>query len=325
MLVTAYMDEEKQIFKTTCTMDCPDTCGMSAYVSYGKVVGLSGIRSHEITGLFLCRKSSKFIERVYSKERILKPLKKVDNQWVEIEWEAALDEIAAKTKQVVADYESTAILHYQSAGSTGVLKMLNKRFFNLLGGVTEAKGSLCGGAAQAGQDKDFGKRAVHDPLDHKNARLILLWGRNPIETNLHLLPILKEAQSKGAKVVLIDPLATDMTKFSDIHIKPSPGMDAYLVLAIAKMILESGKFDKAFTEKHCDNFEGFKKLVDSHSMRELSRLSGVSIDEIRMLADMYGQIKPAAIICGWGFQRYQWGAGLLRLLDALGLALAAAA
>ncbi|MBI4733403.1 MAG: molybdopterin-dependent oxidoreductase, partial [Rubrobacteridae bacterium] len=312
------MHDEKQKIITTCTMDCPDNCGITAHVSCDKVVALAGIREHEITGLLLCRKSSKFIERVYSKERVLKPLKKVDGQWAEVSWDDALDEIAGKIKEVIEKYGSTAILHYQSAGSLAALKMLNKRFFNLLGGVTEASGSLCGGAATKGQTLDFGKRACHDPLDHRNSRLIILWGRNPVETNLHLVPILKAAQSKGAKVVLIDPLATDTVKFSDKHIKPTPGMDGYLAIGIAKMILDSGKYNKAFVERYCNNFEGFKRLVNSYSIRQLSKLSGVPADEIKMLSEMYGQIKPAAIICGWGLQRYQWGAELFRLIDALG-------
>lgn len=311
------MTKERETILTTCTRDCPDTCGITAHVSCDRVVALAGVRDHEITGLFLCRKSSRMVERVYSHDRILKPLKQVNGEWQEVSWSTALDEIAQKTKDTIEKHGSTAILHYQSAGSVSALKMLNKRFFNLLGGVTEASGSLCGGAGAAGQIMDFGRRTCHDPLDHRNSRLILLWGRNPADTNLHLLPILKEAQSNGARVILIDPLATDTEKFADKHIKPTPGADGYLAMGMAKIILESGWQNQEFIDTHCYGFNEYKEMLDGHSLKSLSKQSGIAVDEMRQLAEMYANIKPAAIICGWGLQRYQWGAETFRLIDSL--------
>lgn len=308
---------ERQIKLTTCPRDCPDACAISAYVTAGKVVALTGNKDNEITHSFLCRKAMGMLQRVYSPERILKPLLKVNGAWHEVQWNKALDLIADRIRQAVREYGSLSILHYQSAGSLGALKMLNRRFFNLLGGVTEASGSLCGGAGIAGQIMDFGYRTCHDPLDLISSKLIILWGRNPSETNLHLMPILKEAQSWGTKVILIDPVKTDTSKFCDRQIKPKPGMDGYLAIGMAKVIIEGDKEARMFISDHCDNFEAYKAILDSLTLDEISMACGVSKEEIAELATIYAESKPAAIVLGWGLQRYEWGAETFRLIDAL--------
>lgn len=311
------MSDHKTVL-TTCTRDCPDACGIVAHVAHGKLIGLTGVPDHEITKGFLCRKAIEYIHRVYSPNRIPAPLRKTQDGWEEMSWDTALDLVATIVKKNIDTHGSLSILHYQGAGSLGALKMLNKRFFNLLGGVTEADGSLCGGAGIAGQTADFGYRTSHDPLDMLNSKLIILWGRNPAETNMHLIPILKEAQSQGTRVILIDPVTTDTRKFCDMQIKPSPGMDGYLALGMAKVILDSGYADQEFIDNYCKNFDGYKEMVDRFDLESLSNLSGVSVEDTKQLAKLYSGRKPATIILGWGLQRYQWGAETFRLIDALG-------
>jgi anaerobic selenocysteine-containing dehydrogenase len=282
------------------------------------LVALNGVRGHDITYSFLCRKAADYIRRVYSQDRLRKPMRKVDGEWREMSWDEAFTLVASLITRMVDQYGSLSILHYQSAGSIGALKMLNKRFFNLLGGVTEASGSLCGGAAIAGQTQDFGRRSSHDPWDLLNARVILLWGRNPVDTNPHLMPIIKSARSKGTKVVLIDPLTTDTSRFCDMQLRPHPGMDGYLALAMAKAILDSDRADMRFLKERCENTDAYLAMVKNQDMAELAAMCGIPVEEIELLAQVYAGHKPAAIVCGWGLQRYQWGAETFRLIDALG-------
>ncbi|MHB8840353.1 MAG: molybdopterin-dependent oxidoreductase [Candidatus Aquicultor sp.] len=309
---------ERRTVLTTCTRDCPDACGINVYVTNDRLVGLTGAKDHEITKHFLCRKALNYIQRVYSKDRILEPLLKVDGTWQEVSWETALSAITGRLVQTIDRHGSLSVLHYQSSGSLGALKMLNKRFFNLLGGVTEASGSLCGGAGIAGQTMDFGYRTCHDPLDLLNSRLIIVWGRNPSETNMHLTHILKEARSGGARVILVDPVGTDTAKYCDMHISPKPGMDGYLALGMAKIILESDLAEKSFIDNYTANIAEYRSLLESFDIETLSEKCGVSVEDIATLARLYGGRKPAAIVCGWGLQRYEWGAETFRLIDALG-------
>jgi anaerobic selenocysteine-containing dehydrogenase len=188
---------ERTIY-TSCTLDCPDGCGIIAHVKDGRVVKLEGHPDHEFTQGYLCGKTYRFPERVYSPERQLHPLKRSngrpDGGWDRITWDEALDLVAEKIRGYLADPGPLSIMHYQRTGSWGATKLLSRRFWNLLGGVTTTSGSLCSGAARAGQALDFGVRGGHDPSDMVNSRLVLLWGRNPMATNLHTVPILKEVR-----------------------------------------------------------------------------------------------------------------------------------
>ncbi len=229
---------------TSCTLDCPDGCGIIAHVDNGRVVKLEGHPDHEFTKGYLCAKTYRFPKRLYSSERQLHPLKRangaIDSAWVRIGWDEALDLVAGGIRRFKAESGSLSIMHYQRTGSWGVTKKLNHRFWNLLGGVTTPSGSLCSGAARAGQKLDFGVRLGHDPSDMVNSKLVLLWGRNPLATNLHLVPLLKKVSEQGGRVVLVDPVKSESATICDQHVQPRVATDASLALALAKIVLDEG-------------------------------------------------------------------------------------
>lgn len=136
---------EKTVY-TTCTLDCPDGCGILAHVKDGQLVKLEGHSTHEITQGFLCAKTYKYPERVYSPERILHPLRRsngrTDGSWEQISWDEALDTIAGRIHHYTETLGPLSIMAYQRTGSWGATKLLSKRFWNLLGGVTTTSGSL---------------------------------------------------------------------------------------------------------------------------------------------------------------------------------------
>ncbi|MBI4587490.1 MAG: molybdopterin-dependent oxidoreductase [Candidatus Rokubacteria bacterium] len=136
----------EDVIYTTCTLDCPDGCGILAHVENGRIVRLEGHPKHEITQGFLCGKTYRYPERVYSPQRVLHPLKRENGRrneaWTRIDWDEALDIIAARIRNAVEAFGSLSIMHYQRTGSWGASKLLSRRFWNLLGGVTTASGSI---------------------------------------------------------------------------------------------------------------------------------------------------------------------------------------
>lgn len=307
---------------TSCTLDCPDGCGIVAHVTDGRVVKLEGYKDHAFTQGFLCAKTYKFPERVYSPERQLHPLRrrggKRDGAWERISWDDALDLCAAQIRKRIETDGPLSIMHYQRTGSWGASKMLSRRFWNLLGGVTTTSGSLCSGAARAGQALDFGVRAGHDPVDMLNSRVVLLWGRNPMATNLHSVPFLKAVVAKGGEVVLIDPVRSESATFCTRHVQPRVATDAELAMAIAKVILEEGLEDKAYLAAHTHGFDAYKALLDARTLAELCAVCEVAEAEVRSLARLYATTKPAGILLGWGLNKYQHSAEIFRTVDALG-------
>jgi len=307
----------ERVVLTTCTRDCPDGCSMLATVRDGRLVGLRGNPDHPVTRGFLCRRSRDYVRRVYSPNRVLHPMRRVDGNWQQLSWDDALDYMAERIADYRDRYGLLSLMHYQDNGSMTALKMLNARFFNLLGGVTTASGTLCGGAGIAGQTMDFGYRTAHEPMDLPNSRLILLWGRNPVATNVHLVPFLKEARAKGATLVLIDPVRTRTADLCHMHYQPIPGSDGYLAAAMGKILLDEGLVDWDFVEHHSEGVDGYRSTLESLSLEWLATQCGLPLADIRKLAIRYGQTKPASIWAGWGLQRREFGAEIYRLVDAI--------
>jgi anaerobic selenocysteine-containing dehydrogenase len=319
-LEKAAMSETKKIY-TSCTLDCPDGCGIIAHVADGKVVKLEGHSNHEFTRGYLCAKTYRFPRTLYSDERQLHPLRRegdrIDGAWKRIGWDEALDLIAEKTKGFVTETSPLSIMHYQRTGSWGATKKLGHRFWNLLGGVTTTSGSLCSGAARAGQKLDFGERLGHDPSDMINSKLVLLWGRNPLATNLHIVPLLKEVRENGGRVVLIDPVKSESATICDKHVQPRVATDAAFALALAKIIIVEGLEDTEFVRNHTSGYEQFQTLLSGYSLDELSLECGLSVEELQVCARDYAKTKPGSILLGWGLNKYKNSAEIFRCVDAL--------
>lgn len=303
---------------TACTADCPGTCSIIAQVENERIVKLRGNPEHEITSGFICKNMKHYLEeRFYSDRRILHPLKKEDGEWVQIGWDEALNIATSKIRNACENYGSQSILYYQGYGARTALRIINRRFFNLLGGVSTLCGSICGGTGQAGQEMDMGVRISHDPLDHLNSNVILVWGRNPAVTDVHLWKIIIQARRKGAKLVVLDPVNTPTSRRADMYLQPVPGSDSFLAIAIAKIILKEGFFDEEFINKNTEYFQDYQELLNDYSLNELSKITDVPLDDFYELARLYASGHPSSIILGWGLQRYRQSHLTFRLIDAL--------
>lgn len=302
---------------TTCTRDCPNTCGLVATVSEGKITRLTGSLEHPLTRGMTCMKAMKYVDRVYHPDRVTHPMIRQKGKWVRVSWDEALDLVAEKMKTLRAEAGPESILYYQGYGERTALKLLNRYFFNLFGGVTTLRGSLCGGTGQASQNLDFGTRISHDPLDHLNSQSMILWARNPVTTNISLVSIASAIRKKGGKVVLIDPFRNRSAGIADRHIAPAPGRDVYLAMAVAKRVIERGGADEDFLTNHSEGFAEYRSLLNNHSTVEFCTLAGVSEEDVLYLSDVLLDYKPTSILLGWGLHRHRDAQYSIRAIDAL--------
>ena len=303
---------------TTCALDCPDNCGMIAKVQDGRLLRLEANPDQPYTRGFLCKKGYRYPRRVYSPNRIDHPLKRTDRGWERITWEEALDTIAEKIRHFSTTYGSGSIMHYQRSSSWGATKQLVRRFFNLLGGVTTHNGSLCAGSVMAAQGADMGARLGNDPEDLVNSRNILIWGRDPFKSSIHLVPILKEARKRGARIVLIDPIRTDTASIADEHIAPRPGADGFMAVGMARHILDANLHDERFIGRHTQGFEEYLSMIKAFSLDDIAEKCDVERSRIEALARTYAGEKPSAVLLGWGINKWEQSPEMIRLIDALG-------
>lgn len=302
---------------TACTKDCPGSCSIIATVNDGEIISLKGNPDHAYTQGFLCPSTSKFLkDRFYNPKRILHPLIKKNGEWERISWDEALQIAADKLSNALDSHGPESILYYQGFGARTALRILNRRFFNLLGGASTLYGTVCGGTGQAGQEMDLGERISHDPIDHLNSNLIIIWGRNPAVTDLHIWKIIKKARKNGAQVVTIDPIKTRTARGSDLYYQPKAGSDAYLAMALAKIILKEGKEDLEFIENHSEHFDQYQKILEDYTLEELALKCDIPLSELENLANIYVN-GPSSIVTGWGLHRYLKGHLTFRMIDAL--------
>ncbi len=307
-----------KVIRTACPKDCRDTCSLLVTVKDGRVIKVTGDPENELTQGFDCSKARDELKRLYSPERLIYPRIKDKGSWKRVNWEEALDLIANKIKHYCKNFGSLSIMHYSDAGSMGWLHDLSKRFFNLLGGVTTVKGSLCSAAGKTAQKLDFGDVIAHDPVDILNAKNIIIWGRNPAHTNIHLLPLLKETRGKGAYVTLVDPVPTRSVNYCDRHIAPVPGTDGLLALGMAKIIINKNLHDSTYLKNNVIGFEKFRKSLEDISLGYVEKNTGIDKETIEIIAERYATEKPGAILLGFGLQRYHNSGTTIRAIDALG-------
>jgi len=306
----------KEIRKTVCNRDCPDACGIVATVEDGRITSIRGDKEHPVTHGFLCYRTSLFLSTQYSPDRLTTPLLRANGTFHPISWNEALDLAAERLTAIRRESGPAAIFHYRSGGSLGLLKHLNDYFFEQFGPVTTKRGDICSGAGDAAQETDFGESDSHDVFDLLNSRNILLWGKNVFTSSPHLVPILKDARSRGARLVQIDPIYHKTAVLCEEYIQPRPGGDFALAMAIARVLFEKSWIDpEAF--HYCDQVEKFRALAESRSSAEWCAEANVRFEVVHDLARRLGQDKPTSILVGWGMGRRINGAGAVRALDAL--------
>jgi anaerobic selenocysteine-containing dehydrogenase len=302
-------------FRTTCNRDCPDACGIIATVEGGVVTQLRGDPEHPVTRGFLCLRTSRFPELAASPSRVTQPLVRMGGRLQPVSWAVALEVIADKLTQVRSESGPAAIFHYRSGGSLGILKHLTDLFFDQFGPCTGKVGDICSGAGEAAQIHDLGTSDSNDLFDLCNSSHILLWGKNPAVSSVHLVPILKEAQARGARLVLIDPVRQKSNGLADRVIAPAPGKDFELAMAVARQLFDTDRV-VADAATFCDFLPEFRRVAEARTVAEWAMATGCTVAEVEVLADALAD-GPTAILVGWGMQRRQRGGAIVRALDAL--------
>ena len=312
------MRRMREVRRTACTRDCPDACSMQVTVEDGRAVRLQGDPDDPVTRGFLCERTSRFLERQYSADRFTQPMVRRGGALAPIGWDEALDLAAERLLRIRRESGPAAILHYRSGGSLGILKSAADFLFERFGPVTSKRGDICSGAGEAANLLDFGQTESSDFFDLLEARLIVLWGKNPHTSGPHLLPVLNEAKRRGARVVLIDPIKTRAAALCHEFLQPRPGADAALAFAVARRLFESGGADPD-AARWSHGVAEFRELAFARSFEEWCRAADVPGDAARRFADAYATIRPSTILVGWGLARRRNGCGTVRVLDALGL------
>jgi len=330
----------KQIVKAACPHDCPDACGVLITVQDGKATRIQGDPEHPVTRGFLCAKVAKYLDRVYSPERVLYPMRRVgpkghgqasrlhwvknptsgntgqkwgthfsdDAGWQRISWDEALDEIASRFRSISCEFGSEAILPYSYGGNLGALNggSMDRRFFHRLG-ASQLDRTICSAAGEAGLKSVLGVKLGTEPEQFRHSKYIIAWASNIHGNNVHLWPFIAEARRNGAKFVVIDPYRTRTAECADWYLPVNPGTDAALALGMMHVIIGESLHDADYVSKNTLGFEQLREKVRECPPERVAQWTGIAANDIRKLAREYATVRPSVIRLNYGVQRSEGG------------------
>jgi anaerobic selenocysteine-containing dehydrogenase len=310
-----------------CHHDCPDSCGWVVTVDESGdepvAVKLRGNPDHPFSKGELCPKVNRYLDRVYSPDRVLTPLRrsgpKGSGQFESISWDEALGEIAARWHAISDEFGGEAIMPMSSAGNQSVLAL--GAFSRLLDklGAARLTGSICGATAGAGFEPVYGSRRLGDPESIEHAQLVVLWGTNTRMTNRHLWPYIEAARANGASVVSIDPLRTITADSSDLFIQPLPGTDVALMLAVMGELIRRDVIDHDYIEQFTSGFDELAAECATWSVERAAGTCGITAAEIVALVDLIIAKVPMHVRTLIGSEHREYGASFFRTLGMLPL------
>ena len=287
-------------------------------VENGRAIKVEGAPDHPTTRGTLCTKVARYLDRTYAADRVLHPLRRAgpkgSGRFERIGWDEALDMIAARFKEIAASPEGPqAILPYSYAGTMGLLQYcsMDRRFFHKLGASLLDR-TICSSAGKAGYVATIGATIGTDLEQFENAKLILIWGSNPIVSNLHLWSRVQEAKRRGAKLIAIDPYRSQTAEKCHVHLAPLPGTDAALALGVMNVLVAEDLLDHDYIARHTLGFEQLVERLRDYPPQRVAQITGLEADDIVALARDYGTIKPAAIRLNYGMQRHAGGGMAMR-------------
>jgi anaerobic selenocysteine-containing dehydrogenase len=338
-----------RVVHAVCSHDCPDSCGVLVTVDQvsGRAVKVQGDPAHPVTRGFLCGKVAKYLDRVYSPDRLLYPMRRragvpkgpagygaVPGREAEaferISWDEALDEIAERLTKIAAEFGPESVLPYSYAGTIGQLGYgsMDRRFFYRLG-ASQLDRTICSAAGGVALTSVYGIKLGTAPQDFAHAGLIVAWGANIHGNNIHLWPFIEEARRRGAKLVVIDPYRTRTAALADEHLAINPGTDVALALGMMHVILGAGLEDREYVARCTTGFEELRAhaLRAEHAPERVAAITGISAETIVRLARAYATagragdqgLGPAVIRLNYGIQRSENGGTAARAVCMLPL------
>jgi anaerobic selenocysteine-containing dehydrogenase len=321
--MTATVNEQATTtVRGACPHDCPDTCAMLVQVSDGRAVEVRGDPEHPFTRGGLCVKVNNYIDKTYSPDRVLYPMRrsgpKGSGEFARISWDEALDEITGRFRAAIAEHGPEAIMPVSYLGTQGILNGLNvgDPFFNKLG-ATITERTYCDSGACTAYTMTIGATAGVDPESLVHSRYIIIWACNMVSTNLHLWPFVAEAQRRGAKVVVIDPMRHRTAARADWYIPIKPGTDGALALAMMNVIIGEGLTDEDYIQNYTVGYEELAERVTQYTPEWASEQTGIPAEDIRTLAREYATSQPSMIRIGVAIERQAGGGQTVRSIACL--------
>lgn len=276
------------------------------------MVKIDGSHAAPSTDGYICGKVRRFDRRVYGADRILHPMLRTGprgrDTFERLTWDEALDLLVRRLTDAREQLGAESVLPYYYGGSNGPItnELEDARFFRRFGASRLAR-TICAAPTGAAATAMYGRMPGVAYDDYADARLIVVWGCNPSTSGIHLVSHIKQAQARGARLVVIDPRRTPLARLADLHLPVRPGTDLPVALAVLRELFARGWSDDAFLAAHASGAEQLRAAAAPWTIDRAAREAGLDATALATFAEWYGTTSPAVIRCGWGQERNRNG------------------
>jgi anaerobic selenocysteine-containing dehydrogenase len=299
---------------STCPHDCPSACALDIEVIDGSSIGrVRGSKLQTYTAGVVCAKVARYAERIHHPERLLHPMRRTgpkgSGQFARISWDEALDEIATRFDRAEQEFGAQSVWPYYYAGTMGLVM---RDGINRLANVKKYSrfySTICANVARIGFAIGTGKIAGVDPREMGVSDLVVIWGTNPVNTQVNVMThAMRARKERGAKIAAIDIYNNDTMKQADIKILLKPGTDGAFACGVMHVLFREGYADRAYMERYTDCPNELEAHLATRTPEWASAISGVPVEEIEAFARLVGQTKRSFFRLGYGFTRSRNGA-----------------
>ena len=297
-------------YQTVCPRDCFGVCSLSVTVENDKVTKVTGNNSNANSQGYFCAKGASYPKRIYHEKRIKKPLlrDRNTNKLQEISWDEAFEVIIEKLNHYKQMQSTDSVMYLSGWGHTGIFNGYKNGFWSQYGPVTTAYGSLCMAAGSTAVKYSYGSPIKHNHnSDLLNSKLIIVWGANPANTNIHRMRYIRTAVKQGAELIVIDPRVSETMIDGSVRIHPMPGTDALLAMGVAKLLIEKDICDQEFINRYVLGFEDYKLELEKYSITEILNETGLGLNQLETIVDAIRRNRVYALVSGTGKTRYTNG------------------
>ncbi len=304
------VEPDKRI-KTHCCF-CGQQCGIILKVKDNDVIGFDPWEAFPFNQGKLCPKGVKRYMQGNHPDRLLYPLEnRAGRGYERISWDAAYERVVSEIQRIQSQYGKDSFAMLSGVSLSNEKSYLVGKFARiaLQTANLDYNGRLCMVSAGAGNKKAFGlDRAANSWADILETDVILCAGTNvsecaPITTDY----IWKARDTRGAKLIVVDPRITPIARTADLILPVRPGTDSHLFNTLLNLIIQAGDIDEQFIREHTIGFEDVKKTVAKYTPEECERITGVPVKSIKTAAEWWGKAKRSFFMHARGIEHHTKG------------------
>lgn len=313
----------KDIHRSVCPHDCPSACAVEVErLGPDRIGRLRGAAAMPYTDGVICAKVARYAERTHHPDRILHPLlrtgPKGSGQFTRISWDEALDRLVQAFADAARRHGPETVWPYYYAGTMGLVQFGSIKKLRAAMGWSIMDETICSSISAAGWMAGVGQRRGVDPREMAQSDLIVVWGGNPVATQVQVMNwVAKARRERGARLVVIDPYRTGTAEKADLHLAPRPGTDGALACAVMHVLFKEGFADRDYMKRHTDAPEALEAHLAGRTPAWAAAITGLDEAEITAFARLYGRHKRSYLRIGYGFTRSRNGAANMHAVSCL--------